>query len=500
MKNDLELQYELVPEWPVLAWLAKCERANSIVTVFHGQNVETHSDWFGEVVWDSEFAEANFDQTDIVNGSGGRVREGKFIFVSPGSTVDRLSSIEVRGVVWVSNSLACMLTAVDGNVDPTYRKYYSDLKSISKGLKEYRRFLETNAGKVEFTYFNNLLWDGEALTTKAKPWIERDFSTFSTYKEFLETAMGSLARNMSDASRVFPYTFLGTLSSGYDSATIATLARSFGCREVICFDKARGGDHDSGVPLAERLCITPLSVRQEAWRTLIHPEVPFLAGDAQAVNVIFSGAGNLLSGRVLLTGFLGDKVWGKSPGDVSENIVRSDQAGLDLTEYRLQKGFIHCPVPFWGIRQIADVHRISLSDELKPWDIAGDYSRPICRRIVEEAGVSREMFGTKKKASADLFTISDLFLTPRSMEDFLQWLETNRQEWKRRGRRLPIKNQRLDQWTQFGRNKIRSISVQQRFIWRLADFIDETETPLRSALFPWALDRTKRLYECACDF
>jgi hypothetical protein len=500
MKNDLQLQYVLVSEWPVLAWLARCELTTSVVTVFHGRQVEVCPEWFGEVIWDNESSLGGFDETDIVYGSGGRLRDGKITFVSPGSTVDRLSSVESRGVIWVSNSVACLLTAVDGTVDPTYRRYYSDLKSISKGLKEYRRFLNTSAGQVEFTYFNNLSWNGEALTVKAKPGFKRDFSDFSKYKGFLETSMGAVERNMSAGSRVYPYTFLGTLSSGYDSATIAALGRSFGCREVICFDKARGGDDDSGVPLAERLGITPISVRQDAWRTLVRPEIPFLAGDAQAVNVIFGGVGNLLSGRVLLTGFLGDKVWGKSPGDVSENIVRSDQAGLDLTEYRLQQGFIHCPVPFWGVRQVADVHKISVSDELKPWDIPGDYSRPICRRIVEEAGIGREMFGVKKKASADLFTISDLFLTGDSMEDFLQWLESNRHEWKSRGRRLPLKSERLDRWAQFGRNKLRSISVQQRFIWRLADLIDETETPLRSALFPWALDRTKRLYDSRFEF
>jgi len=304
-----------------------------------------------------------------------------------------------------------------------------------------------------------------------------------------------LAENMAAETRKFPYAFLGTLSSGYDSATITTLARRFGCTDAICFDKERGGDDDSGVELAKNLGISPLNVRQDAWRSQVRPEVPFLAADAQGVNVIFSGAGELLPGRVLLTGFLGDKVWGKNPGDVSENIVRSDQAGLDLTEYRLQRGFIHCPVPFWGIRQVADILQISLSEELKPWDIPGDYSRPICRRIVEEAGVGREMFGIRKKASADLFTISDSFLTPRSMENFLVWLNRNRNEWTRRGYKFPVQNEVFDRWAQVTRNKLRAFTADKRFVWRLANMIDESETRLRSAAFPWAIELTMDLYD-----
>jgi hypothetical protein len=32
----------------------------------------------------------------------------------------------------------------------------------------------------------------------------------------------------------------------------------------------------------------------------------------------------------------------------------------------------------------------------KPWDIGGAYSRPLCRRLVEEASVPREIFGVSK--------------------------------------------------------------------------------------------------------
>src|SRR2546426_6038614 len=47
-------------------------------------------------------------------------------------------------------------------------------------------------------------------------------------------------------------------------------------------------------------------------------------------------------------------------------------------------------------RSIAETQRISRSREMAPWDVDAGYSRPICRRILETAGVPREAFGDRK--------------------------------------------------------------------------------------------------------
>src|SRR5690606_23914570 len=101
------------------------------------------------------------------------------------------------------------------------------------------------------------------------------------------------------------------------------------------------------------------------------------------------------------------------------NIVRGDQSGLSLAEYRLRAGFLHCPVPFWGVRQIRDVRAVSNSSELANWDVEGDYSRPICRRIVEDAGVPRDLFGMKKKATWVQFIGSREFMCESSVRDYM---------------------------------------------------------------------------------
>jgi hypothetical protein len=87
---------------------------------------------------------------------------------------------------------------------------------------------------------------------------------------------------------------------------------------------------------------------------------------------------------------------------------------------------VHVPVPFIAERQIADVNKLSNSPAMAPWDVGeGDYTRPICRRIVEGAGVPRGAFALRKKAATVLFFRSSSFLTTESLADYLPWLEEN---------------------------------------------------------------------------
>jgi hypothetical protein len=494
MRDRFTFEFILVPGWPCLAWLARCAKGSTTVTVFHGDRVETREEWFGEILWDGEFSTGDFDMTDIVCGSGARIRGNQVIFVPSGSTVDRLNFIEGTTVTWVSNSLACLMSSTKTELDPTYRGYFNDLQSITNGLLKYQSTIRTASEAAKIQYFDNLSWDGTSLRVCRKPSPHRDLSTFSEYRDFLRSSFHAVTENMKSGERRHSLSYLGTLSSGYDSATISTIASSFGCKEVIGFDSGRLGEDDSGAPIAKVLGLTLYNVNRNDWQTKTMSEVAFLAGDALGADVIFNGAETYLFGRVLLTGFHGDKVWSKSPGDLSPNIVRGDSSGLDLSEYRLAAGFLNCAVPFWGVKQIADINRISLSDELKHWDVPGEYSRPICRRIVEEAGVPREIFGTAKKASADLFTTSESFLTPSSMDDYFRWLSDNTIDWWRRGKIPPLRSATFDRYKQMYRNRVRWGVVEKRLLWRIADTIDHSSTALRSPLFPWAVSRMAERY------
>jgi hypothetical protein len=208
-------------------------------------------------------------------------------------------------------------------------------------------------------------------------------------------------------------------------------------KHVFSFRRARGGLEDHGSKVAEILGFDLTLLDRLGWQSQPYAEAPYFAATCEGEDVIFSAAKELLQGRVLLTGFQGGKVWGKGTKALGPDIVRGDISGLSFTEHRLDLGCIHLPVPFMGIRQIRDIHALSNSEELRPWDIPGDYSRPICRRIVEEAGIPRESFGMSKKASTNLFHWGETQITENTRTAYFNWLTDNRSQWRARGRRAP---------------------------------------------------------------
>src|ERR671918_562924 len=114
------LIFTSIGDWPPLAWLARCDARTGEVSVLHGPRVETTQDWFCEAAWDGEYERGDFDRTDIVAGSGGHLRAHTVTFVASGSSCDRLHSFDAgHGIVWISNSLPCLLAAIGGEVDPT---------------------------------------------------------------------------------------------------------------------------------------------------------------------------------------------------------------------------------------------------------------------------------------------------------------------------------------------------------------------------------------------
>lgn len=500
----MQFHYVLKDQWPTLAWLAQGNKSDRGVTVYHGAGVETSPEWFCEAVWDGNFASGEFDTTDIVTGSGARLRDDRIIFVAPGTTVDRIQWLEDEKSIFVSNSLSCLMAFTNAVVDPSYSQYIKDANSIIAGLDRYKSTVATSRGDIRLVYFNNLVWDEQGCRVAIKPGLGRDFSSFEKYHDFLQHSMAALMANLSATERRYSLKAMGTLSSGYDSTTIAVLGKQNGLEEVITFQVARSGIDDSGKGAAERLGLRVHSVDREAWRNEKFPEVPFIASYSSAEDMVFLGADQHLQGKVLLTGYHGDKVWDKATTYLNDQIMRGDPSGLALTEYRLETGFINCAIPFFGTRQVRDIHAISNSHAMKPWDVPGNYSRPICRRIAEEAGLPRDSFGVKKKAvTVDPFAGWEVqrgggsFLAAESQDDFFEWIRGHRSEWLKRGRVPPIANVKVN----FLMNSIQSLSVDVSHwissktpLWRVLGYPSYQPRYLNLYLFPWAIDRMKRRY------
>jgi hypothetical protein len=340
-----------------------------------------------------------------------------------------------------------------------------------------------------------------------KPSADVHFPAFARYRDFLSDALGRIAENMRAPQRARSVRWLGTISSGYDSATAATLARPHGLVDAISFGRASTGDLDSGEVIADTLGIRLSILSRESWRAGAQSEVPFVAADAKGEDVYFLAAQDDLDGRVLLTGFHGDRVWDRRAHPDAGDVARGDQSGLSLSEYRLWAGFIHFPLPFAGVRQSAEITAISRSPEMAPWHTGGNYSRPICQRVLEEAGVPRRAFGQWKKTASVLFFTHDQLLSPASQADHHAWLESHLAEWRARGMSPPgtIPTE-PGRWYAPGRAVARFLEgiarLAPRRLWwmrsaaqRIAN-VGGRERLFRY-LFPWAMEHATRRYGTA---
>lgn len=506
---SFEFSYELPGSWPTLAWMAICEAGSDSIRILHGQGVERGTDWFCEAVWDAAFAEGNFDHTDLVFGSGGRRREAGVTFVSAGSVVDRIQFATRHNCTYVSNSLACLLEGIDAQLDPAFRGYDEFFEHINLGIDQEFPDLPIVGGRIGFTYYHNLLWDGSQLRMTPKPAPRRDFGKFENYTAFLRTALQRIGENMSSPERTRPLDWLGTISRGYDSATCAALAREAGLQRLFTHDESRPGTRDDGLAIAKALNLYCLMVNRLAWKSQPSPESFFLAADAQGKEVMVAGTPMGLDGLVLVTGHGGGAAWGKKfkvrrlpsnpPGDVRQGLARNWHAGLSMTEYRLHAGFIHLPVPFMGLRQLPDLLKLSNSSEMAPWDIGGNYSRPIARRILEEAGVRRDMFGTLQTGASIRFLRGEDAWSPGGKRTLFRWLRRHGPDYgmslrtmlevRYLLRGLEIALLLTPQRPEFLRRRFRSIA------FRLARQIKKRG--FNDLAFVWAIDTVRKSYRLA---
>src|SRR5690606_33471843 len=157
-------------------------------------------------------------------------------------------------------------------------------------------------------------------------------SDLEGYREFMGNQMQAFVTNATTPGRHQQFHPLCTLSNGYDSPTVAVLARHYGrCREAVSIDVDREGSPDNGEAIAKHLGMTCTLISREVWRSLDQPEIPFIAGTPGGSDVVLAAAERYLAGTVLFTGYNGTGAWGKHSKDGKSEFARSDGSGRSLT-------------------------------------------------------------------------------------------------------------------------------------------------------------------------
>jgi hypothetical protein len=421
----MELRFDCQPELPRLAWCAELCRDSPVVNVLHGPWVETGATAFSEGAWSGDFAALEFTDRFFA-GSGGWLREGRLVFACPNHTLDRICSLLSGDRLVVSNSIPLLLARADDELDPDFPYYDSLFVSIKDGLNRYVRSIPTRHGRqIELHYYANLTVTPGLLLEESRRVDVPPFATFESYRSSLQSHIRRLFENAADPARKVRFTPLSTLSTGYDSTASAVLAFEAGCRRGVTVTTSRDEGDDSGAPIGELLGLEVRTVGRLDYLAMDgFPEADFNGGPSE-----FASFAEVLSGRIITTGYRGDVVWSLD-ADISEDLAAKDASGTSLTEFRLRTGFINLPVPFIGATRHADIHRISCSASMRPWRIGGRYDRPIPRRIIEDAGVPREMFGMHKRATGIYVPVDGLerSMSPASLADFKGYLAPR---WRR---------------------------------------------------------------------
>jgi hypothetical protein len=432
-------EFRPVASLPRLAWCARLRRGEEAVRVLHGAAVETAGHWFVEGVWNGPFGEAGILDATMLLGSGGRAESTHVSFAAASHPMDRLQYLRLPDELLISNSLTFLLAQGEDGPDPDHRFYDRDIIGFVDGVSAAVRRLPTRRGRVlELLYCANLTVDRDLRVSEQRRPQPRGFTDYADYVRFLTAELAALDRNARDPGRLRSrYEPLATISTGYDSPACAVLARSIGCTRAVTVGAARpeyGGGADSGLELGRRLGLTVTEYDRAAYlRRDDLIEAEFLAVGTGGEDVVMSAFEPELRDTLFFTGFLGDTLWGRLHAlrdrEAADFRMRFP-AGASLTEFRLRVGFVHLPVPLLTYGAQPSLHRISNSQAMRPWRVRNPhYDRPIPRRLVEEAGIPRELFGRRKRAVTQPFYHNEplrQIMSQRSYRDFLDFCGARR--------------------------------------------------------------------------
>ncbi|WP_109314009.1 hypothetical protein [Ruegeria sp. AU67] len=410
---------QVFEELPPLAWLVGFD--GDTVTACLGPSVEaqqyhTRLHVF-EGAWDGPFPQFDYASAENFFGSGFTCTDRQIHFSTPTHTLDRIYFARHAGSMMASNSLAYLCNRSGLRLRPG-TGISARHASVIKGINDFDQVIyEDEETRLEQLAYSNASLDLKSQNLefhrKHQP---SKFSSFHEYQTYLSDTYDKILKNAADQDRKRKYHALTTISSGYDSTACAAIAAPLGCKSSITISSSRDGESDSGAEIAERLGIS-CKVLPRALPTNLNgfTEAEFVASGCGGDSVL-AGFSEHLPGTVLSTGFNGGRIWSLDHTP-SDDIKRGDASGSGLTEFRLKNDFIHAPVPFIAGTRHEDLLKIAHSPEMSAYRVGGKYDRPVPRRLVEDAGIPRSMFGQKKRAILFLLSSQERALSPKIRQE-----------------------------------------------------------------------------------
>lgn len=399
---------------PKLAWCVKI--AESSININYGSGVVCHSKGIVEGVWQGEFNNFDYVNSEHIFGSGLTVENKKLIITPPSHMYECIFLIKNKVVneVIISNSLAYCLSFFKNDIK-NEDEIFEDIrknndKQTKLGVFGFDPLIyEHDSFNLFALYYHNFSISPTGVELESRL-HEKNYANFESYKNFLEDTLSSLIKNGESQNRVKQLKNFSTLSKGYDSPAVTCLLKDVADFDCATINVEVNGLNDSGLEIAEKLGINCISCEHPVGSSIQNlGDIEYSTDLAELSNDFFATQGlgddsvflsfdKHLDDKIIFTGALGDTIWGATsqpPNGIPVRVLY----GKSLTEYRLKKGFAHIPVPTIGAIFPISIYRLNFLSDMKPYSIKGNYNRPIARRIVESAGVPRGMFATEKNAT-----------------------------------------------------------------------------------------------------
>lgn len=236
------------------------------------------------------------------------------------------------------------------------------------------------------------------------------FSCFDDYHNALKETMHKLIDNSISPFREHKYGMMTTISKGYDAPTCAALAKEFGCNEAFTFNRPVHYSGDCGSDIAKILGyehIYELDANDYKTNKEYIEALNVSSGDTGSM-IVIDGEYKYYKDKLLFCGCRGDSIWGIKERPNDSLIYECALSSENSYELYLRNNTILVMPPYIGADHASQIYEISISDEMKRWRIGSWYDRPICRRIVEEKGVKRDMFGLKKVGAGFCYHFENL--------------------------------------------------------------------------------------------
>jgi hypothetical protein len=302
------------------------------------------------------------------------------------------------------------LAIAGASLDPADPDYYLDfVDAYRAGIRHPRKRIRLRHGRsAEMHDVCNVRITPDLTTERVEKQWAQPPRNYSEYASLMQETLERVIQNAADSARRQRFRPVCMISKGYDSVAVAALASKAGCREAVTYREsgsAKGTANDDGSEIGRVLGYrTTVYQRPEPYEAPRDGEEEFYMepwGVDREIAPMEAqlAASMLLSGRSTSGWAAGASAYGGRPDhgglpDLQRPIFYTP--GCALTDFRMRVGFLHFAVPGIGAIHAPALGRLSESDEMRPWKVGGRYDKPIPRRMAEEAGVPRHLFGLFK--------------------------------------------------------------------------------------------------------